>query len=63
MQILQCCGAIYALRNLTRGPQVLVIETCLGRLPMMTSFFSSSSFLVFSLILLGAMSFAGAVTA
>jgi hypothetical protein len=63
MQIPQCCGAIYALHNSAGHPQVQVIETCLGRLPMVTSFFSSSSFIAFSLLLLGAMSFAGAVTA
>jgi hypothetical protein len=63
MQILQCCAALCALHNLARHPHSLVIETDLGRHPMVTSFFSSSSFITVSLILLAAMSFAGAVTA
>jgi hypothetical protein len=62
MLILQCCGAVCALRNSTRRPHFQVIETCLWILPMITSFIFSSSFVAISLILLGALSFAGAVT-
>lgn len=63
MRILQCRAAENAFLNRTPRPQLLVIETHQGTFPMMTTFFSSSTFIALSLILLGALSFAGAVTA
>lgn len=44
-------------------PHLPVIETLLGSSLVMTTFFSSSTLIALSLALLGALSYAGAVTA
>jgi len=62
MRFSQCRVTENAFLNRTLCPQLVVIETIDGSTLVMTSFFSSSTFIVLSLVLLGALSYAGAVT-
>ena len=62
MRISQRRVAKNAFLNRISHPQLLVIETLLGSSLVMTTFFSSSTFIALSLVLLGALSYAGAVS-
>ena len=63
MRIAQCRVTENAFLYRPLHPQLLVIETIDGSTFVMTTFFSSSTFIALSLVLLGALSYAGAVTA
>ena len=63
MRIAQCRVMENAFLDRISRPQLQVIATIDGSTLVMTSFFSSSTFIALSLVLLGALSYAGAVTA